>query len=188
MNNLGIIGLIALVVGLVLSTLSIRDYFVQPRMFPTWVEVLDNGDNTALVLFRLSFVNMSSKGRIVRDVKLLSSLGKITRIEIKEEVDSDRQNINYSLSNVSRQLPFVETLQPCLDIPPYQSRSRWMVFGLVYSEETWKRSDVLEFVAVGVGKVPREICRTYHQVILGKSFSFPIDLYPVAKKSILGID
>jgi hypothetical protein len=56
----------------------------------------------------------------------------VHRIELNQEVDSSLQNVTCSLSNVSRRLPFAETLQFPLDIPPNQSLSRWLAIAVTY--------------------------------------------------------
>lgn len=192
---LALAGGIALAIGLFLSTLSVRDYFVRLRMFPTWVEIVDTGNNTALVLFRLSFVNMSSRGRVVRDmlieqkgVKIINRLSIVRIAEPHLEIDLAHQTATYSIPNVSRKLPFDETLLPCLDIPPYQSQSRWVVFAVQYDKEN--DVDELNFVALGTRKRPREVARARHQLHMGKSLAGPINLYfgGVAGKSVFADD
>lgn len=194
MDALNTIGLLALAVGIILSTLSIRDYFVRLRMFPTWIEVVDTGNNTALVLFRLSFVNRSSKGKVVRTVEIKhgieirNKLVGVVIAEANQKIDLALQTVTYSIPNVSRQLPFSEALLPCLDIAPYQSQSRWMAFAVAYDKD--HLVDKICFRAVGTHKKPNELVQVSHQLLLGSSYSVPIDnyLHGIAGKSFFADD
>ncbi len=175
-----IFGIILSALGLVLSSTAIRDYFVRLRMYPVWFEINDVGDNTALVLFRLSFVNMSSRGRVVRDIRIKYTKHNAVDAPFVEELDRDHGIVNYRLSNFSRHLPYEEVLLPCLDIPPYQSRSRYWVFGVRYPEakeptDLLKRHDILLFQAIG--HKFDVVAGCHHQLLFGKTISGAINLY-----------
>jgi hypothetical protein len=181
MDSMGIVGLIALLVGLCLSTLAIRDYFLRLRMIPTWIEVELADNNTALVLLRISFVNLSSRGQVVRDVRPISTLDNAGIATLMVEADPNRQTVTCSISNVSRRLPFDEWLQPPIHIPPYQCLNKWMVFGLDYTEAYPTDITIVNIEAVSAGKTAKVICRLPQVISFDKSRSVPINLYPVKK-------
>jgi hypothetical protein len=179
MDSMGIVGLIALLVGLALSTLAIRDYFLRLRMIPTWIEVVLADNNTALVLLRISFVNHSSRGQVVRDIRPINTLDNASIVPLKMEADLNRQTVICSISNVSRQLPFDEWLQPPIHIPPYQCLNKWMVFGVDYTEVHPTDMTTVNIEAVSAGKTAKVIDSFPQAIAFDQSRSMPIDLYPI---------
>lgn len=119
---------------LVLAYLQIRDYLSPLHLIVTYLDCQPTGNETSLVLYRLSFVNHSSQGRVVYDINVTSKVPGIPLIELNEEVDSNLRSVTYSLPNVSRQLPLAETLLFPLDIPPNQSLSRWKAIAVSYQD------------------------------------------------------
>jgi len=129
-----ILSIIAILGVGILGWIQLREYFQPLRLLVTYLDCQPTGNNTSLVLFRLSFVNHSSRCRVVYGVDVTSKVQGIPLIKFNEEADSNLQTVTYSLSSTSRKVPYAETLQFPLDIPPRQSLSRWKAIAVSYKD------------------------------------------------------
>jgi hypothetical protein len=155
---LSILGGVAFLLAGYLTYLQIQDYYCPLHLIITYLDCQPTGNETSLVLYRLSFVNHSSRGRVVYDIDVTSKVPGISQIELREEVDQNLHSVTYSLPNVYRQLPLDETLLFPLDIPPNQSLSRWKAIAVSYHDIPHGIGTHICFDAtapVGIGKWKR---------------------------------
>jgi len=117
---------------LYLFWIQVRDYQRPLRLLVTYLDCQPADKGTSLIALRLAFVNPASRARTVCGIDVESKMSGTRLIELSQEVDLNHQTATYSLPSVSLQLPFAETLQFPLDIPPNQSLSRWLVIALSY--------------------------------------------------------
>ena len=156
-NILSILGGIAFVIAGILSFLQLKDYFRPLRLMVTYEHCQPSDNSTSLILYRLSFVNPASRGRTVSYLDVTSIVKGIPLIELKTEVEPNLQTVTYSLSNVSRRLPFAEILQLPLDIPPNQSLSKWKAIAVSYHKVGPRVGTIIRFeVHVPKGKTRLE--------------------------------
>lgn len=143
-NVLSILGGIAF---LYLFCIQVRDYRRHLRLLVTYLDCQPTGKGTSLIVVRLSFANPSSQGQAVYGVDVESKMSGTRLIELNQEVEPGLQNVTYSLSSVSRRLPFAETLQLPLDILPNQSLSRWLAIGVSYPDPDFPLGIYIHIVA-----------------------------------------
>jgi hypothetical protein len=130
--TLDILGGIGFVLGSILAYFRLKDYLRPLRLLITFVDCYPLGNETSLVLYRLSFVNQSSQSQVVSGIDIVSKAKGISLIELKVGIETNLQTVTYSLPNFSYRLPFEETLQLPLYIPPNQCQNRWKAIGVSY--------------------------------------------------------
>jgi len=103
-------------------------YYLRPlQMDITYVHVAQILEHKSLVLFRLSLINNSSRGRVVYNIVPKSKTENVTLEKAFQEFDLNSRAVVYKLTKDSLgfPLPIVELQPPPLDIPPHQTRSTW---------------------------------------------------------------
>jgi hypothetical protein len=165
-------GVIALLLSLTLLIVDIRRYYLRLRMKVQAVMVAWHGDNSSLVLFRLTFVNPASRGKTVNVVAINKPFGIVAR-GFPYIYEKGLQSVICPLPNGEKGLllPTDEVLQHALDIPPHQSRSKWLGMHILWEESSHSEleSFPIEFLfcAVDVDNKPMakdSVRLTLHQL------------------------
>lgn len=132
--------LVIAVVGFVMGMLRYR-IPLEVRI-PSCIVLWSEG-NQSLVLFRLISVNHSLRGRTVVKVAIESPIGIIGTAAVWIYDDNYEQaRVLLPNSAQTKSFPISEVLFDALDIPPHQSRSKWVGFLLDYSQIVWDSQDL----------------------------------------------
>jgi|WetSurMetagenome_2_1015567.scaffolds.fasta_scaffold444083_1 hypothetical protein len=162
---------IALVVSAIVGWNQFRERHSRLLMDVTAVVVVQVSEDTSLVLFRLSFVNNSSKGQVVYDIVPIYKIDNVNILDIPLKFDLENQLLNYFPSiEAGLKMPISEYLLPPLDISPHQSQNKWIGYALKFSSPIDDRLPyILQFEAKMFGGKTISEC---HQFFYPKTIGF----------------
>ena len=136
MNAPAVLGVLGFVLSSALAILGYRRYYLALQLRIREVDLVGAAGSTYLVLLRIAFVNPSSRGITVYQLRLRAQ-GDAKVAQPHRQYKEDRSNVSYSIPSaggLTTVLPKSETLQFPLDIPPHQSRAGWMPLVAVLGE------------------------------------------------------
>jgi hypothetical protein len=152
LQSIGILG--ALVFSVLSFVGGIRRSRVPLVMRVRQFSVLWYKDNSAIVIFHLSFVNDSSRARIVDNVQVLTPPVVTHRQHPFQADESQKVAICRLPTGGDWKVPIPEVLRPPLDIPPHQSQNKMFALYLQFPQpsETFESLPyAFSFLALGIG-------------------------------------